>query len=96
MSQQHVDDYIRVSVELAPEDVTPAETKATYDMIKKYVLKHFHTKVSTLYIAQTKRKYGLDVGESYNKPKSPDAKTRKCPADKEKMIVEALKYFQMI
>ena len=35
LSQRHIDDYIRVSVELTPEDVTPAETKATYVMIKK-------------------------------------------------------------
>lgn len=96
LSQRHIDDYIRVSVELTPEDVTPAEAKATYDMIKKYVLENYKTKVSSLYIAQIKRKYGLETGESYNKPKCEKPKVPKCPADKERMIVAALKYYKML
>ncbi len=96
LSQRHIDDYIRVSVELTPEDVTPAETKATYDMIKKYILEKCNTKVSSLYIAQIKRKYGLETGDSYNKPKCEKHKVPKCPADKEKMIVAALKYYKML
>lgn len=96
MSQQHIDDYIRGSVDLEPEDVTPAETTATYDMIKQYVLQRFGVKVSVLYIAQTKRKYGLDMRKNYNKSKKPGAKVPTCPPKKEKMIVEALRHFQMI
>lgn len=96
LSQRHIDDYIRVSVELTPEDVTPAETKATYDMIKKYVLEKYNAKVSTLYIAQIKRKYGLEISDSYNKPKCEKPKVPKCPVDKEKMIVAALKYYKML
>ena len=83
-------------MELTPEDVTPAETKATYDMIKKYVLENYKTKVSSLYIAQIKRKYGLETGESYNKPKCEKPKVPKCPADKERMILAALKYYKML
>lgn len=43
---------------------------ATYDEIKAYVLEKFGLKVSSLYISQVKRKYGLEVGPNYNPPKS--------------------------
>ena len=35
-------------------------------------------KVSNLYIAQIKKKCGLDVGENFNLPKSENAKQPKC------------------
>ncbi len=50
-------------------------------------------KVPSLYISQVKRKYGLDVGDSYNKPKTEDAKQPQCPPDKETAIMDALKDF---
>ena len=53
-------------------------------------------KVSKLYIAQVKQKYGIIEREKYNKPKSENAKQPKCPKEKEDAIVEALKYFKMI
>lgn len=59
-------------------------------------MEFFRVKVSTLYIAQIKRKYGLEIGENYNKSKKNDAKIPVCPIEKEKMIVEALKHFQML
>lgn len=58
----------------------------TYPKIKEYVLEHTGLKVSSLYIAQIKRKCGLDVGECYNKPKS----------EKEQAIMDAFRYFGMI
>ena len=42
--------------------------KGTYAAIKEYILEKYGTKVSTLYIAQIKRKYGLEIGVAYNKP----------------------------
>ena len=45
---------------------------------------------------QIKRKCGLDVGESYNKPKSEDAKVPQCPPEKEKAIMDALRHFRLI
>ncbi len=42
-------------------DLTVAESKATYEEIKDYVLKHSGLKVSNLYIAQVKRKFGIMV-----------------------------------
>ena len=37
-------------------DLTAAESKATYEKIKDYVLEHTGVKVSNLYIAQVKQK----------------------------------------
>ena len=68
----------------------------TYENIKAYVKKKFGLNVSTLYIAQTKRKVGLDVGEAYMKSKKDDARVPKCPPEKEKAIIDALKYYGMI
>ena len=52
--------------------------------------------MSTLYIAQVKRKYGLDVSEHYNISKNEKQKVPKCPIEKEEAILDALKYFKMI
>ena len=38
--KQKPDDYINVTIELDDVDITSAETKATYDEIKKYVSEH--------------------------------------------------------
>ena len=99
MSQlkQNPDDYINVTIELDNVDITSAETKATYDEIKKYVAEHnAGIKVSNLYISQVKRKCGIEVGKNYNLPKTEDSRQPQCPEDKESAIVEALKHFKMI
>ena len=77
---------------------TEAERRqATYEEIRKYVAEHNDgMKVSNLYIAQVKAKYGIIERENYNKAKSDDARQPKCPKEKEEAIVEALRYFQMI
>ena len=78
-------------------DITSAESKATYEEIKKYVAEHNDgMKVSNLYIAQAKAKYGIIERENYNFPKSEDAKQPQCPKEKEVAIVEAFKAFKMI
>ena len=70
--------------------------KPTYAAIKKYILEKFDTKVSTLYIAQIKRKYGVKIGKAYNKPENPKSRVPKCPPEKEKMILEALTHFDLL
>ena len=77
-------------------DLTAAESKATYDEIKAYVLEHTGLKVSHLYIAQVKQKYGIIERENYNKAKSENSRQPKCPPEKEAAIMEALKHFQML
>ena len=77
-------------------DLTAAESKATYEEIKAYVLEHTGLKVSHLYIAQVEQKYGIIERENYNKPKSENSRQPKCPPEKETAITEALKYLGMI
>ena len=63
--KQKPDDYINVTIELDDVDITSAETKATYDEIKKYVSEHnAGMKVSNLYISQVKRKCGIEIGKN--------------------------------
>lgn len=96
LSQQKPNDRIEIDLDLDELDPTPAESKATYEEIKDYVLQNFNLKVSNLYISQVKRKYGLEVGENYNLSKSENPKVPQCPPDKEEAIKRALIHFQMI
>lgn len=96
LSKLNAKQHIEVELNLDELDLTSAESKATYDEIKAYVLEHTGLKVSHLYIAQVKQKYGIIERENYNKPKSEDAKQPQCPPDKEKAIKEALTHFGMI
>ena len=96
LSQQKPDDTIEIDLDLDELDATSAETKATYQEIKDYVLKEFGLKVSNLYISQIKRKCGIEVGEKYNLPKTENPKVPQCPKEKEDAIKAALKYFAMI
>ena len=89
--------YVNVTVDMDEMDITSAESKATYEKIKKYVAEHNDgMKVSSLNIAQVKAKCGIIERENYNLPKSGNAKQPQCPKEKEDAIVEALKYYQMI
>lgn len=96
LSKLNAKQHIEVELNLDELDLTAAESKATYDEIKAYVLEKFGLKVSSLYISQVKRKCGLDVGQNYNLPKKENAKVPQCPPEKEAAIMEALKYFSMI
>ena len=96
LSQQKPDDTIEIDLDLDELDATSAESKATYQEIKDYVLKEFGLKVSSLYISQVKRKCGIEVGENYNLPKSENARVPQCPKEKEDAIKAALKYYAMI
>ena len=53
-------------------------------------------KVSNLYIAQVKRKCGLELAENFNLPKLEGSRQPQCPKEKEDAIMEALKAFQMV
>ena len=46
--------------------------------------------VSNLYIAQVKKKCGIEIGKNYNKPKSESARQSKFPAKKKKAIKNAV------
>ncbi len=87
--------HVNIDVDVE-ELVQDKRGQATYPKIKEYVLEQTGLKVSSLYISQVKRKCGLDVGDSYNKPRSEDSKVPQCPPEKEKAIMDALKHFGMI
>jgi len=96
LSKLQSKEHIEIEVKMDELDLTSAESKATYEEIKAYVLEHTGLKVSYLYIAQVKQKYGIIERENYNKPKSEDARQPQCPPEKEKAITEALRHFGMI
>lgn len=96
LSKLNVKHHIEVEITMDELDLTAAESKATYDEIKAYVLEKFGFKVSQLYIAQIKRKCGIIERKNYNQSKKEDAKVPKCPPEKEAAIMDALKHFQMI
>ena len=96
LSKLQSKEHIEIEVKMDEMDLTSAESKATYKEIREYVFEHTGLKVSHLYIAQVKQKYGIIERENYNKPKSEDAKQPQCPPEKEKAITEALHHFGMI
>ncbi|MCR5150033.1 MAG: 23S rRNA (uracil(1939)-C(5))-methyltransferase RlmD [Clostridiales bacterium] len=87
-----------VTFEVKPDelDLGNLNVSGTYEQIKSYVFDKYGLKVSTLYIAQVKKKCGLDVGQAYMKPKNPDSRVPQCPPEKEKAIKNALIHFGMI
>ena len=88
---------MNVKLDMDEMDLTAAESKATYEEIKKYVAEHNDgMKVSNLYIAQIKQKHGIIERENYNKPKSENSRQPGTTPGKEKAITEALKHFKMI
>ena len=89
--------HVNVRLDIDEMDLTAAESKATYEEIKKYVAEHYDgMKVSDLYIAQVKAKYGIIERENYNEAKSDDARQPQCPKEKEKAIEVAFEHFKMI
>ena len=96
LSKLQSKEHIEIEVKMDELDLTSAESKATYEEIKAYVLEHSGLNVSSLYIAQVKQKYGIIERENYNKPKSENVKQPQCPPEKEKAITEALRHFGMI
>ena len=96
LSKLNVERHIEVDVSMDELDVTAAESKATYNEIREHVWEHHQLRVSNLYIAQVKQKYGIIERENYHKAKNENAKQPQCPKEKEYAIVEALKHFKMI
>ena len=87
---------VKVDFSLENMDLSEFKGKATYEQIKAYVLEQTGLKVSSLYIAQTKKKCGLDVGENFNLPKSENARQPQCTPEKEEAIMQAFKHFGIV
>lgn len=93
--RKNPDTHIDIKLDLSEVDITAAETKATYQEIKDYVLEKYGLKVSTLYISQVKAKCGIIERENYNKGKE-GHRIPQCPKEKEEAIMDALRNFRMI
>ena len=87
---------VKVDFSLEDMDLSEFKGKATYEQIKIYVLEQTGLKVSSLYIAQIKKKCGLDVGENFNLPKSENARQPQCTPEKEDAIMQAFRHFGII
>ena len=87
---------VKIDFSLDNLDLSELKGKATDEQIKAYVREQTGFRVSSLYISQVKRKCGLEVGESYNKPKSEDVRQPQCTPEKEEAIMQALSHFGVI
>ena len=96
LSKLDVDKHIDVEIKLDELDLTSAESKASYAQIKEYILEKLDLKVSTLYIAQIKKKCGIVLRENYNKSKKEKQAIPQCAPEKEEAIMDALRHFKMI
>ena len=96
MVRKNPDMTVSVTLNLEDADLTASEAKATYDQIKAYILETFGLRVTSLQIAQTKRKLGLPTGDHYNLSQKENQVIPQCPPEKENAIREALRHFRML
>ena len=85
-------------VDYEPKDaeyLKSAKGSASYREIKEWIKEQHDVSVSNLYIAQVKDKLGFEKRENYNKGVD-GHRVPNCPAEKEKLILEAFKHFKMI
>ena len=85
-------------VDYEPEDneyMRGAKGSATYAEIKAWIKKQYNVSVSSLYIAQCKDECGFEKRDNYNTG-ADGHRVPNCPAEKEKLILEAFKHFRMI
>ena len=80
------------TINIKPRLVKP---KGTYTEIQQYIKSKYNANVHTYYIAQIKRKYGVDMGKCYHKSKAEKQRVLICPKEKEEMILDAFKYFEI-
>ena len=97
LSKRMVDSRkVKVDFSLEDMDLSEFKGKATYEQIKAYVLEETGLKVSSLYIAQIKKKCGLDVGEKFNLSKSDNERKPQCTPEKEDAIMQAFRHLGII
>ena len=89
LTKLNVERHIEVDVSMDELDVAAAESKATYNEIRDYVWEHYQLKVSNLYIAQVKQKYGIIERENYHKAKT---KMRSSPSVRRKKRMRLWKH----
>ena len=68
-----------IDLSLDTSNATCGELHASYSDIKSWVLATYGVKVSSLYISQVKRSFGLDMGINYNISKKGTSVVPTCP-----------------
>ena len=87
---------VKVDFSLEDMDLSEFKGKATYAQVKEYILSESGLNVSSLYIAQVKKKCGIETGENHYLPKSEKAKQTHVTSEKEEAIMKAFKHFGVI
>ena len=91
------DDHIELEIDPLELEEVVDRVPPTYPEIKQYVLDKYGYKVPSLYIAQVKRKLGLNLRENYNQPWSENSRPApQVSPEKEAAIMDALRYFNVI
>lgn len=71
------------------------QEKDTYSQINEYMKDKYRVNVQASYIAQAKRRGGLDMSEN-NKFKKENSEVKQCPQEKVEYIKDALRHFKVI
>ena len=91
------DDHIELEIDPLELEEVVDRVPPTYPEIKQYVLDKYGFKIPSLYIAQVKRKLGLNLRDNYNKPWSENSRPApQVSPEKEAAIMDALRYFNAI
>lgn len=96
LSKRDINHHIDLEIDEDDLKDISVQKEATYSEIKDYVFRKFELKVSTLNIAQVKRKLGIIERENYNHSKKENQRVPNCPPKKEQAILDALSWFGMI
>ena len=90
---EKVDGY--VDVDLDVEKLEGKSGTATYKEIKAYIEEKYGMSVPSGYIAQVKDKVGLEKRKNYNVG-SGKGRVANCPPEKEDVIMDAFRHFNLI
>ncbi len=90
---KNIDEYIYFDYE--PDHHIKTRGKATYREITDYIKNKYGVHVTNLNIAQVKDKCGFEKRENYNKGEE-GHRVPNCTSEKEEMIMEAFKHFNML
>ncbi|WP_044959697.1 hypothetical protein [Butyrivibrio sp. WCD2001] len=93
LRREKVDGYVDIALDV--EKLEGKDGTATYAEIREFIQKEYGVRVTNLYIAQVKDKLGFDKRENY-RVGSGENHVPQCPPEKEKVIIDAFKHFNMI
>ena len=97
LSQQKADDYLEVEIDLDELDATSAETKATYEEIKKYVAEHNEDEgIQPLILRRLRKKCGIELGQNFNCLNLRMLSNHSVQRIRKKRLGNAMKHFKMM